>query len=251
MRYPTCLLALFLLTTPALAQQKLAYPKADPQEIYDAVEKPAVPAGGVAAYAQYLADHQQYPTAALRAGRQGTVNVTFIVEKTGSLSHVAVAQPLDPALDAEASRLVAAAPRWTPAEHKGQKVRQRVTVPVTFRIPGEMAPGAAPDSVGAAGALSETPARPVGGTEAFFAWLRAHQRYPALARQRKVAGRVLVEFLIQPDGSLTDAAVVKRLGSGLDEEAVRLIKAAPKWEPARSNGQPVKQKMLLPVVFTF
>ena len=246
MRHLTYLLALLLLAAPALAQQKLAYPKADPQEIYDAVEQPAVPAGGVATYAQYLADHQQYPAAALQAGRQGTVNVIFIVEKTGSVSHVTVPQPLDPTLDAEAIRLIAAAPRWTPAARKGQKVRQRVTVPITFRISG----GAAADSVGAAGASSETPARPVGGTEAFFAWLHAHQRYPALARQRKVAGRVIVEFLIQPDGSLTDVAVVKRLGSGLDEEAVRLIKAAPKWAPARSQGQPVKQKMILPVVFT-
>ena len=247
MRHLAYLLLLLSFAAPALAQQKLAYPKADPQKIYDAVEQPAVPAGGVAAYAQYLADHQQYPTAALRAGRRGTVNVTFVVEKTGSISHVAVPQPLDPALDAEAMRLIAAAPRWTPAAHRGQKVRQRVTVPVTFRMPS----GAAPDSVGAAGAVAaETPARPVGGTEAFFAWLHANQHYPALARQRKVAGRVMVEFLVQPDGSLTDVAVAKRLGSGLDEEAVRLIKAASKWEPARYHGQPVKQKMVLPVVFT-
>lgn len=248
-------LALFLSLSTAgftvQAQQKLKYPKADPQEIYDEVEKPAIPAGGVTAYAQYLAEHQQYPTQALQAGRQGTVPVSFVVEKTGSISQVKVDKPVDPALDAEAIRLIAAAPRWTPAQHKGQKVRQRVTVPVTFQIPAG-APEVANDPTSNGGSTvvkPDSPGRPVGGTDAFFEWIQQNQRYPALARQRKIQGRVMVEFLIQPDGSLTDVTVPKRLGSGLDEEAIRLIKAAPKWEPARIQGKPVRQKMRLPVVF--
>ena len=97
---------------------------------------------------------------------------------------------------------------------------------------------------------ADQPARPVGGTEAFFEWIQQNQKYPALALQRKVEGRVMMEFVIEKDGSLTDIKPLKRLGSGLDEEAIRLIKAAPKWEPALYNGQPVKQKMVLPVVFS-
>ncbi|MBC8084688.1 MAG: energy transducer TonB, partial [Hymenobacter sp.] len=62
-------------------------------------------------------------------------------------------------------------------------------------------------------------------------------------------GRVMVEFIIQKDGSLTDAKVLKPLGSGLDQEALRLIKTAPKWTPATYQGQPLKQKMVLPVLF--
>ncbi|MBC8085082.1 MAG: energy transducer TonB, partial [Hymenobacter sp.] len=87
---------------PALAQQKLKYPKPQPEQIYEAVTQPAVPAGGLAAYAQYLADNQQYPTAALQRGAAGTVEVTFVVEKTGVISNVAATKPLDPELDAEA-----------------------------------------------------------------------------------------------------------------------------------------------------
>lgn len=240
---------LLRLATPTLAQQKLTAPKPDPLEIFDEVEKPAVPAGGVAAYAQYLAEHQQYPTPALQAGRQGTVPVTFIIEKTGSISHVTVAQPLDPALDAEAIRLIASAPRWTPAQHQGRAVRQRVTVPVAFQLSGNT-PAAAGSGGGQTITLRpETPTRPVGGTDAFFEWVRKNQRYPALARQRKVEGRVKVEFVVQSDGALTDAKVVQRLGSGLDEEALRLIRTAPKWEPARVDGKPIRQKMVLPIVF--
>jgi periplasmic protein TonB len=237
------------------AAQKLTYPKAPAAEIYEAVEKPAVPVGGVEAYAQYLADNQQYPTAALQAGAQGTVTVSFVIEKTGSISNVAVAQPLNPALDAEAIRLVKGGPRWTPAQHRGGVVRQRVSVPVAFAIPAETGgSAAAPAGTAAAGPATQVvkpdqPARPVGGTEAFFEWLQQNQKYPALARQKKVQGRVMMEFVVQKDGSLTDVKPVKRLGSGLDEEASRLIKAAPKWQPATYQGQPMKQKMVLPVVF--
>lgn len=243
---------------PAVAQQKLKYPKAPAANaIYEAVEQPALPAGGLAAFAQYLADNQQYPTAALQAGAQGTVTVKFVVEKTGALGEVAVAQPGNALLDAEAVRLIKAAPRWTPARHRGAVVRQSQTVPVTFQIPGEAPAPAAPAAATPASAGSTTqvvtadrPARPVGGTEAFFEWIQTNQRYPALALQRKIDGKVMMEFLVEKDGSLTDIKVIKRLGSGLDEEAVRLLKAAPRWEPALYKGQPVKQKMVLPVLFS-
>lgn len=258
------------LAAPALAQQKLKYPKPQPEQIYDAVAQPAVPLGGVEGYAQYLADNQQYPTAALQRGAAGTVEVTFVVEKSGVISNVAASKPLDPALDAEAIRLIKGGPKWTPAQHKGQKVRQRVSVPISFQIPmgaggpapatePAAAPSAAPAGAPApAGNTSKTgativtpdqPARPVGGTEAFFEWIQKNQQYPALARQRKIEGKVMVEFIIQKDGSLTDAKVVKPLGSGLDQEALRLIKVAPKWNPASYQGQPMKQKMVLPVLF--
>lgn len=251
-------LAAALSTAAPAAAQKLKYPKAPAAgEIYDAVEKPAVPVGGAEAYAQYLADKQQYPTAALQAGAQGTVTVTFVVEKTGTISNVAVAQPVHPALDAEAIRLIKGGPRWTPAQHRGGVVRQRATVPIRFEIPADAAgsatgPDATPPTAGPTTQVvkPDQPARPVGGTEAFFEWIQQNQKYPALARQRKVQGKVVMEFVIQKDGTLTDIKPVQRLGSGLDEEAIRLIKAAPKWEPATYQGQPMKQKMVLPVLFT-
>ncbi|UYZ62956.1 energy transducer TonB [Hymenobacter weizhouensis] len=257
LRLATLSLTLGLAAPAAQAQQKLKYPKpAAAGEIYDAVEQPAVPVGGLAAYAQYLADQQRYPTAALQAGQQGTVTVSFVVEKTGAISSVTVAQPVALALDAEAIRLIKGGPRWTPAQHRGGVVRQRVSVPITFQIPAgsEAAPAAAAGGAAAASGgpqvvKPDQPARPVGGTDAFFAWIQQNQRYPALARQRKIQGRVMMEFMVEKDGTLTDIKPVKRLGSGLDEEAIRLLKSAPKWQPAMYQGQAMKQKMVLPVIF--
>lgn len=268
LRFARLALVALALTTAAapaaLAQKtKLKYPKQEAaSDVYDAVEKPAQPAGGLEAYGNYLGDHLNYPTAALRAGVQGTTEVTFIVEKTGATSNWQVTKSLSPECDAEALRLVKAGPRWKPAEHKGGVVRQRVTVPITFQIPAgsENTPaGAAPATAGAPASTAnasglqtvaaDEPARPVGGTDAWFEWVQKEQKYPALARQRKIQGKVMMEFFIEKDGSLTGIKPIQRLGSGLDEEAIRIVKASPKWEPAKYKGAPIRQKMVLPILF--
>ena len=266
-------------TTPTLAQKpvKLKY-QDDSKHIYDVVEQPAVPKGGPTAYAEYLQSHQKYPIAALRANQEGTVQVSFVVEKSGAVAEVEVKQPIAPLLDAEAIRVIKAGPKWTPAHRHGQLVRQRVTMPVSFVLaPGSgetveiPAPGsgkpAAPlppgaveappgtssvvgtTSNGAAIIRPEKSAQPVGGNAAFFTWIATNQKYPDLARKRHIQAKIPVEFTVQPDGSLTDARVIQKHGSGLDEEALRLIKTAPKWEPAMYQGKPIKQKMTLPVIF--
>ncbi|GAB2969719.1 hypothetical protein GCM10027048_45780 [Hymenobacter coalescens] len=265
LRLALLLAALGTAATPAAQAQKvkLKYPKQPAaSDIYDATEKPAEPAGGAQAYADYLGDKLNYPTAALQAGVQGTVEVTMVVEKTGATSNWQVTKSLLPECDAEALRLVKAGPRWKPAEHRGGVVRQRVTLPITFQIPagseaaaGSAAAGADQSSAApAADAGLQTitpdePARPVGGTDAWFEWVQQTLKYPALARQRKIQGKVQMEFFIEKDGSLSNIKPVRRLGSGLDEEAIRIVKSSPKWQPAKYKGQPIRQKMVLPILF--
>ncbi|WP_201985683.1 energy transducer TonB [Hymenobacter rubidus] len=252
----------------AHAQKRKMPPKPSADAVYDSVAQPAVPLGGTEKYARFLADHQKYPATAMQKGIQGTVKVSFIVEKTGTVNEVKVLTPLSPELDAEAIRLIKSGPKWTPAKHlRNQVVRQRVVVPISFVLspgstvtiggPAKERPITTSAADIAASAHPDRPAvvapdratQPVGGNEAFFEWIEKNQKYPTLARQRKIQGKVMVEFIVQTDGSLTDARVIKRLGSGLDEEAMRLIKTAPKWEPAMFQGKPIKQKMVLPVLF--
>ena len=258
-------LGFFSLTTHA--QKRKMPPRPTANTVYDSVQQPAVPLGGTERYAQFLATHQKYPTTAMQKGIQGTVKVSFVVEKTGTVNEVKVETPVAPELDAEGIRLIKSGPKWTPAKHRNQVVRQRVVVPVSFVLsPGstvtvggparerpittaaaDIAASANPDRP--AVVAPDRPTQPVGGNQAFFDWIEKNQKYPLQARQRKIQGKVIMEFVVQADGSLTDARVVKRLGSGLDDEALRLIKAAPKWEPAMFQGKPIKQKMVLPVLF--
>ena len=258
-------LGFFSLTTHA--QKRKMPPRPTANTVYDSVQQPAVPLGGTERYAQFLATHQKYPTTAMQKGIQGTVKVSFVVEKTGTVNEVKVETPVAPELDAEGIRLIKSGPKWTPAKHRNQVVRQRVVVPVSFVLsPGstvtvggparerpittaaaDIAASANPDRP--AVVAPDRPTQPVGGNQTFFDWIEKNQKYPDLARKRKIQGKVMVEFLVQRDGSLTDARVIKKMGSGLDEEALRLIKTAPKWEPAMFQGKPMKQKMVLPVLF--
>ncbi len=90
---------------------------------------------------------------------------------------------------------------------------------------------------------------PEGGIAAFYDYLGENIRYPEEARRIGISGRVFVEFVVDKDGSLTDAKVVKGIGGGCDEEAIRVINRAPKWKPGKQRGRPVKVRMTVPVFF--
>jgi TonB family protein len=88
-----------------------------------------------------------------------------------------------------------------------------------------------------------------GGQKGFDKFLAATIKYPAEAVKKKVQGRSIVQFIVEKDGSLSDIKVVRSLGSGTDEEAVRALKMSPKWTPGRQNGHNVRVQYSVPVSF--
>ncbi|WP_022823270.1 energy transducer TonB [Hymenobacter norwichensis] len=97
-------------------------------------------------------------------------------------------------------------------------------------------------------AADEMPSFP-GGALAFQKFLKAKIRYPEEALQRNLSGKVHVSFVVDEEGRILDAKVVRGLGCGLDEEALRLVRIMPWWTPGRVNGQPVRVAYTLPVGF--
>lgn len=97
--------------------------------------------------------------------------------------------------------------------------------------------------------IVEDPAMPQGGYQAFYDFVAKKLKYPAQARRMGIEGKVYVEFIVDRDGSLTNVRSIKGIGAGCDEEAVRVIQSAPKWSPPKQRGQPVKQKIVLPITF--
>lgn len=97
----------------------------------------------------------------------------------------------------------------------------------------------------------EETAAPIGGMNAFYEYVgkQMQGKYPAQARRMGIEGRVFVEFVVEKDGSLTDVKAIKGIGAGCDELAVSVVKNAPKWKPGKQRGKPVRQKMVLPIVF--
>ena len=90
----------------------------------------------------------------------------------------------------------------------------------------------------------------MGGDKAFAEYLSKSIRYPKEALQRRVSGRVFVNFVLNAQGKVLDAHVVRGPGSGLNDEALRLVWLMPDWEPARVNGQPVRVACTVPISFS-
>ncbi len=97
--------------------------------------------------------------------------------------------------------------------------------------------------------IVEESASPVGGMDAFYAYIARTMIYPNQARRMQIEGKVYVEFVIERDGSITGVRTLKGIGAGCDEEAVRVVARAPKWNPGKQRGRTVRQKMVLPVNF--
>ncbi len=92
--------------------------------------------------------------------------------------------------------------------------------------------------------------KPPGGMEAFVQWVGKNYNYPEAALQQGIKGSVVVSFVVERDGSLTDIKVVRDLSFGTGQEAVRVLKKAKKWAPGVQNGRPVRVSYTLPITLS-
>lgn len=90
-----------------------------------------------------------------------------------------------------------------------------------------------------------------GGLSAWAEFLKDNLKYPRQAQRMGIEGRVFIQFIVERDGSLTDIHVIKGIGAGCDEEAVRVLKESPKWKPGKQRGQAVRQKYIQNIQFKF
>jgi TonB family protein len=105
-------------------------------DVFDVVEEMPQYPGGPQALFEFLSNNVKYPEEAEKAGIQGRVIATFVVEKDGSVSNAKVVKSVDPLLDAEALRVISAMPKWKPGKQNGKVVRVKYTVPLSFHFDG-------------------------------------------------------------------------------------------------------------------
>jgi len=89
-----------------------------------------------------------------------------------------------------------------------------------------------------------------GGLEALMSFLSKNIRYPAQARDQQIQGRVYLSFVVERDGSVSNITLLRGIGFGCDEEAIRVVGLMPTWKPGRQNGIPVRVYYNLPIKFT-
>jgi protein TonB len=95
----------------------------------------------------------------------------------------------------------------------------------------------------------EQPPEFPGGEPALFKFLADNLKYPPEAKELGVTGRVFVYFVVEPDGSVSSVSVKRGIGSGCDEEAVRVVQSLPRWSPGKQGGIAVRVQFTLPVKF--
>ncbi|MCE1189891.1 MAG: TonB family protein [Ignavibacteria bacterium] len=96
--------------------------------------------------------------------------------------------------------------------------------------------------------VEEMPSYP-GGNDALLSYVAQNIVYPEIAKRASVEGKVQVSFVVGKDGRISNAEILKGIGAGCDEEAIRVIKSMPHWNPGKQNGRPVMVKVSIPIIF--
>ena len=227
--------------------------------------------GGQGALLQFLAKSIKYPVIAQQNGIQGRVTCSFVVGKDGVIRNIEVIRGVDPSLDLEATRVISMMPKWKPGMQKGKEVSVKYTVPVTFRLQGKEDNKPTPlpagegdneitvvgygeqksaDTSGQVFAIVEKMPQFPGGEKAINEFISKTLQYPVIAQENGIQGKVVCSFIINQDGSVTDAEVVSGVDPSLDREALRIVSAMPKWTPGTQRGKAVRVKYTMPVTFT-
>ena len=243
---PRWLLALFLLLSLAApriaAAQYYGQYAVDTSQVFSyADQMPALPGGGGNLALMKAVQKQVQVPAEVREGRvEGRVFVRVVIGVSGVARRAAVVQSLSPACDAAALAAVKRLPRLQPGLYQGQPVAVLLTVPVMFLSPRH---------VFAATEVS-LPAQFPGGDAALEAYLQQRKTTPPEVQQRDLQGRVTVRFVVKPDGRIGATEIINSLCTACDDEALRLVRGFPRWQPALGyDDQPVAMHQVLHVWF--
>jgi len=203
-------------------------------------EMPEFP-GGRDELIKYLSTSVKYPEEAKEKGIQGRVFLNFIVEKDGSIDSVKLLRGIGSGCDEEAIRVISSMPNWSPGMQRDKAVRVSYNIPIKFTLDNKVA-----DSVFTV--VEVMPEFP-GGRNKLFTYLGANIKYPEAAKKAGVQGRVFVSFVVETDGSVSEAKILRGIGTGCDEEALRVVNSMPKWSPGLHHGKPVRVQYNLPIKY--
>lgn len=227
--------------------------------------KPKFP-GGADALEQYMHENLKMPeNGNYIGGEEGfVVKVKFLVSKTGKLSNIKAlisddGYTADTVYVNEAERFVRSMPDWIPGKKNGVKQAMSYTLTVNFEKSSgfgesalvEMAPAWGIGAMSDNDIVDNVPDMPQfpGGESEMFRFLSTNLKYPEEAAEQGIQGKVIVNFVVEKDGSLSNIEVKRGIDPLCDKEAVRVVKAMPKWSPGKLNDKPVRVNFTLPFIF--
>ena len=239
---------------PAVAQQTPAEEK-----IYVTVEQMPEFIGGQDSMMAFISRNMRYPQEALINNQQGVTIISFVVDASGKITKPQILKSAAPSLDEEAIRVIKSMPAWKPGKQNGNAVAVRINLPVRFQF----ATQPTPEAPGLEASEDSNPAGPIfelqpgdeqpqfpGGIEALMKFLAKNIKYPKEAWENRIEGLSIIAFVVDHRGYTGNYRILKPLGYGTDQEAIRVLQTMPKWIPGKRNGKPVKVKYTLPVKFS-
>ena len=223
---------------------------------------------------KYVYSNIIYPKVAKENKLEGRVIAQFVVDKDGSIINIKVLHDVGGGCGDEVTRVLKTMPKWIPGKQRGKPIKVQYTLPISFKMdkkevveeeeieeveideipPMEeelifkvvedmpMFPGCEDPN------FSRNEIKKCSDKK-MFEFIKANLQYPKEAKKNGVEGRVILQFVVQKDGSLSNIKVIRNISNGCGEEAVRVVKSMPKFKPGKQRGKTVKVQYTLPISF--
>lgn len=207
---------------------------------------------------EYIADHLKYPEELKAAKVEGKVYIGFVITSNGYVAEVKVNRSLHPSADKAALDVVNSmnenVGKWTPGTKEGKPVNMEMVLPISFVL------GITKNEQGTTALelgnkenepytyVERMPQFP-DGQEAMYTFINSSIQYPETAKKNGISGHVIVQFVVSKDGEIQNAKVIRGIGGGCNEEALRVVNSMPKWSPGIHEGRNVPVTFTLPIKF--
>jgi hypothetical protein len=218
------------------------------------VIEPKFKNGGVKEFYAYINNEFDFK----KVTKNGKMITTFLIDENGEIKNIRIIQMVDVASATEIIRVLKLAPKWTPAMRAGKPFTVKVSIPLEFvSLNQEIQNKEIEKSINVKNEEPINPSDPQnslnievapefnGGTRAFYKFIGKNFRVPDVSG---LNGKVIIAFVVDKDGTLTDLRVLKDMGYGTGAEAIRVLKlTSGKWTPGLHKGVPVRCSYTLPI----
>lgn len=182
----------------------------------------------------------------VKVTQPGKMVGAFTIDEEGNVKNIKIVEFFDIESATEFIRVLKKCPKWVPAKRGGKAISIDIKYPMVFTVKKkEVEESVKETSEIIDESAVESKPKFAGGLSKFYEFIGANFRTPEIAAFK--GGRMVVSFVIEKDGSITEIKVVKDIGFGTAHEAIRVLKSCPKWTPAKQNGIPVRCVYALPI----
>ena len=216
--------------------------------------------GGIDKFSEFVRGQFNYS----KVKKSGRMIASFTIDVDGSLKNIKLVEMIDVDSGVELIRVLNKCPKWEPAKRGGKPISIEIKYPMVFnsKLPENQTKDdrktdvaskdnshtetAANNESGEVFNLEKIEFKPryAGGITTFYKFIAENFRVP---EEEGLSGKIMVSFIVETDGSLSNIKVLKDIGYGSGAEAIRVLKKSPKWMPGKQNGKPVRVEYTMPI----